>query len=195
MQLNKHQFIDLVKFFRNQKLIFYYNQSIDYNFSALVELYSKAYRSISTSPDGNCLFNAVSINLFGNEIHSFNIKLVSAFILFEYEHFFRFYLERFGFHFNFESLILNTIKFGVWGSTIHYLAFSLLLCRPIYSFELSQSIVANPCNFLVSPIVFFFQNSHFVAGLRMNSVAQVTIPRTNLTRFVPNDLLPLFLNY
>ena len=130
-----------------------------------------------------------------NEIHSFNIKFVSAFILFESEHFFRFYLERFGFNFNFETLILNTIKFGVWGSTIHYLAFSLLLCRPIYSFELSQSIVANPCNFLVSPIVFFFQNSHFVAGLRMNSVAQVTIPRTNLTRFVPNDLLPLFLNY
>ena len=47
MQLNKHQFIDLVKFFRNQKLVFYYNQSIDYNFSALVELYSKAYKSIS----------------------------------------------------------------------------------------------------------------------------------------------------
>ena len=44
----------------------------------------------------------------------------------------------------------------------------------------------------MAPIVLVFQNSHFVAGLHLNSTAKLLLPLTNLTRFVTIDLLPIW---
>ena len=89
VSLNKSQFIEILKFIRGLNIPLYDDQPIDINYSNLVEEVSKDFVPIYTSPDGNCLFNAISINLCGSEALSLKIKLASLFICFEYEDFLR----------------------------------------------------------------------------------------------------------
>ena len=86
VSLNKSQFIELVKVIRGLNMPLYNDQHLDLNYSDLAEQVSKDYVPIFTSPNGNCLFNAISINLCGSEALSLKIKLASLFICFEYEY-------------------------------------------------------------------------------------------------------------
>ena len=83
LYLNKDQLI-AVKSLRNKDLTEYDHQNIDYDYYRLVNYYTKNFVGLDTTKDGNCLFHAVSLNLFGTELNSFKIKLASVFICLEY---------------------------------------------------------------------------------------------------------------
>ena len=176
---NRVQLIELTKLFRNQDLAIYDNQSIDSRYLWLIHLYTTSYVPVKTTGYGDCLFHAVSNNLFGSELNSFKIKLLTVFIQFEYEEFFKLYLNRYGYEYNFETMIKNTAKLGVWGSEINFIAISLLLLRPVHCYEGNNSFSCNPLSINSVPIVLLLQESHFTAGLRCHYFAQVASPRAN----------------
>ena len=192
--LYRPQFIDLVKLLRNKSLTEYNGQAIDYNYNRLIDLYTTNYVGLDTTKDGNCLFHAVSLNLFGSRLYSFKIKLATVFISLEYEEFVKNFLLAYSYRYNFETLILNTVQYGVWGSEIHFLLFSLLLNRPIYIFNPRTSFISNPLLFSSAPVVLFLMDSHFVAAVRRNFTGQVSMPTSDQMRFYRN-IYPQVLYY
>ena len=156
----------------------YNDQHLDLNYSDLAEQVSKDYVPIFTSPNGNCLFNAISINLCGSEAQSLGIKLASIFICFEYEEFLRYFISKGNYRLNFESFILKLTK-GEWGCDLNLLTTSLLHARPAYSrsFFSNKSLFSDPFLFSgLCPAVLFNKDSHLVAGSRLNHFAQVSVP-------------------
>ena len=85
----------MTKSIRSQDLAFYNNQPIDSRYQGLINLNSNSYVGVKTTGLGNCLYHAISMNLFGSEINSFKIKLLTVFMHFEYEDFFRKFLHRY----------------------------------------------------------------------------------------------------
>ena len=192
--LNRTQFIEVVKSLRNKNLIEYDYQLIDYDYYGLINYYTKNYVVLDTTKDGNCLFHAVSLNLFGSELNSFKIKLAAVFICFEYKIFIKTFLKEYNYQFTFETLILNTVKEGVWGSEIHFILLSLLIHRPIHCYSPHSSFISNPLLLSSAPVVLFLMNSHFIAGVRRNFTGQVSMPTSNQMRFYRN-ILPEKIDY
>ena len=192
VSLNKSQFIDLTKFFRGLFLPLYNDQPIDIEYSDLAERVSQDFVPIYTSPNGNCLFNAISINLYGSESQSLKIKLASLFICFEYEKSLRDFVIKSKFRLNFETLVLNLAKIGEWGCDFNLLTSSLLLARPVYSYSFfsNNSLFSDPFKFFgKDPVVLFNKDSHFVAALRLNYNSKVSIPRCNQLNFVDTEFV------
>ena len=77
--------VNLTRHLRAFNIILYNSQTLDPSVSYLVEQVSQHFVPIFTSTDGDCLFNAISINLCGSTDTSFKIKLASLLICFEYE--------------------------------------------------------------------------------------------------------------
>ena len=198
VSLNKSQFIELVKVIRGLNMPLYNDQHLDLNYSDLAEQVSKDYVPIFTSPNGNCLFNAISINLCGSEAQSLGIKLASIFICFEYEEFLRYFISKGNYRLNFENLILKLTKIGEWGCDVNLLTTSLLLARPVYShsFFSNNSLFSDPFLFSgLCPVVLFNKDSHFVAGSRLNYFAQVSAPKCNQLIFCDKESFPNFIKY
>ena len=183
MYLNRTQLVDLVKYLRNKDLAEYNNQLIDSNYNRLVNFWSRHYVGLFTTKDGNCLFHAISLNLFGSELYSFHIRLATVFMCFEYEGFIRKYMQDYAYNYDYETLILKTSKFGEWGSEIHFLLLSILLNRPVYCLTHTNSLLSNPSLASSAPVVAFLKNSHFIAGVRSNFTGQIQVPRSIQLRF------------
>ena len=90
---------------------FYDNQQIDYRCAEFFN-YSQYIWPLVTTEDGNCLFNAISNSIYGNEMQSHNLKLCSAFIVFENQSFFQKVLEADGNTTTVSSLIAKMLKYG-----------------------------------------------------------------------------------
>jgi hypothetical protein len=68
---------------------------------------------IKTTGDGNCLFNACSLSLLGNENMALNINLCTVFILLEYEAFFTYFLCELNPNISFEQSVVDTATNGI----------------------------------------------------------------------------------
>ena len=183
---------------RNQKETLYNRQPIDNSFNNLVSLHEvKNYLPILTTGDGNCLYNALSIVLFGNEDFYYLFKIGIFKIFFEYEMHFRNILEKtFSPHKSFEKFIENAAILNSWGDEICLVALSILIYRPInvygldpankipYSYE--YCIINN--SFENNPVNIAFILNHFVALLRKIEECKPPKPLMNqfLTRFKLN---------
>jgi hypothetical protein len=68
--VHRSGFIDTIKKFRSYNTVNYYNnEEIDYNCTEFFN-YSQFIWPIKTTSDGNCLFHATSISIYGNESES-----------------------------------------------------------------------------------------------------------------------------
>ena len=135
---------------------------VDIDFGNIIGKNGYNYVPLQTSPDGNCLFNAVSMFLCGNEEENYNLKLASVFIIVEYENFFRTFIINKGFNFSYDSFVSNTAKIGVWGNSLNIIALSFLTSRAINCFESNNSVSYNPFfNPYYFPIILVLQNSSF----------------------------------
>ena len=85
----------MTKSFHLQDLTFFNNKPIDSRYQGLIRLNSNSFVGVKTTGLGNCLYLAISMNQFGSEINSFKIKLLTVFMDFEYEDFFRKFLHRY----------------------------------------------------------------------------------------------------
>ena len=161
-------------------------------------MYGYDFVPLRTSLDGNCLFNAVSLHLCGNENGGFKLKLGSIFIIFEYEGFFRFFIISKEFNCTFETFITNTAKIGVWGNSLNIIALSFLTSRAINCFEPNNATSYNPYfNPFEYPIVLCLLNSHFVPALPLNDESVMSIPEKNPFNsiFFNKEYLPIFVSY
>ena len=81
------------------------------------------------------------------------------------------FLHRYCYEYDFESLIKNASKLGVWGSEMQLIAISFLLRRPVYCYKRNASFTINPLSFNSHPVVIFLQDDHFIAALRLSHQA------------------------
>ena len=80
---------------RIKDLVEHNNQSTDLEYSRLTEYYLKNYVGLETTKNGNCLFHAVSLNLFEYGLNSFKIKIATVYVCFEYENFIKTFLKEY----------------------------------------------------------------------------------------------------
>ena len=122
---------------RNLSLIKYSNQDINEPNRKKLQL-SDDYYPIDSTGNGNCLYNSISILLFGNEELYYLIKICSIFIILENETFFNHLIYCFKFELEYEKFIKKTCKKKEYGSTLNLVAISLLLDKTINCFVESK---------------------------------------------------------
>ena len=89
------------------------------------------YAPVSTTGDGNCFYNAISLVLFGHEGHSTRLRLATAYIFTLYEDWFTLVLSRTASTITYEQLLDQTVKDKVWANEYNILAMSIVLNKPI----------------------------------------------------------------
>ena len=130
-------------------------------------------------------FNAVSFNFSGSQNENSELKLASIFIILEYETFYKYFILRKGYDFSFEDFILKTMRLAdlvnglnLWGNR-QYFNSLFIDFSPYFYFETSQSLHYIPFNSYLDPIVLFFNDAHYVAGLPFDPNARIATPLSN----------------
>ena len=144
-------------------------------FNILVKLNGiENYLPIQTSNNGNCLYNAISIVLFGTEDFFYLIKIGILAILFKNEAHFRYILEKTSSpRGNFENFVEVVSTPQSWGDEICMIAISILINRPlnVYSIDPVNNIPYSHEYCIIqesysnSPINIAFILNHFIALL------------------------------
>lgn len=184
---HRNDIIEKIRIIRNAPNVYYTNEIIDSNCDFILNYTTNAY-AIQTTADGNCLFHAISIALFGNESQTYNIKLCTAFIIYDNQEFFRRVLQADGNVYTIEKMIEETAQFGIWGTHLTIIALNLLTLRPIYSYSnirensINTNITLISHNDLNLCIAFDSNINHFSGVLgTINSTFE--IPQSLATRF------------
>ena len=103
---------------------------------------------IEVMGDGNCLWNSISVSLFGDYSMMESLRLLTASTLLENEKRFSDYLKeqqrKYGYshELGFDGLVGAATELQVWGDELHIMALSLALERPVYSYG-SLQILGN----------------------------------------------------
>jgi hypothetical protein len=85
-----------------------------------------------TTGCGDCLYNAISLLLFGNEKFMFLFRLISAFILIHKQDYFKEIISSFGSDKSYDQLIEDTVRKASWGENLNILSLSIALNRKIF---------------------------------------------------------------
>ena len=188
VNVHRNQFISLVNMIRSVRYLPVYNyQESDLKLSNDFALNFDSYVCLKTTPDGNCLYNAVSLNLFGMEDYWPYIKLAMIFILFEYEPYFREYIREFS-EYSFEGFIENTAKYGSWGNEINILALSVVSLRPMLTLTQHSNLWCNPTNSIASPLILALKSYHFSSVVYTHYYARFNNPTQNQLAFFKRHL-------
>ncbi len=81
---------------------------------------------IKTTSDGNFLFHAKSISIYGNESESGNFKFCSAFIVYKNQEIFKQVLRSDGNHATILMLIYKILKLNKWQDRLTIKALNIL---------------------------------------------------------------------
>lgn len=124
------------------------------------------YKPVITTGDGNCLYNAVSQCLFGDESKQNIIRSCHLFIIFEYEDYFREIYKRYQIcnKNSFEEFIVQNARMNEWACEFNIIAVALLIDRPINIYnDYNYNFVMWPFNLLnlKNPICIGLKNNHF----------------------------------
>ncbi|CAF1012340.1 unnamed protein product [Brachionus calyciflorus] len=140
-----------------------------------------------TTGNGDCLYNAISLALVGNELISNDIKLAMVFIFLDYEDYFRKIVESFKYSSSFESKVVDSASLGVYGNEFNMIALSMLFLRPIKCYSLHNiALNVNTSKKFALPIYPSLKNEHFTPIIPLNEYFQ--IGQTNGFEFIENDL-------
>ena len=176
--LHRDQFIEKVQLLRNViDLPFYRFQNVDETVSQIFSNKFKSFVFPKTTGDGNCLYNAISLVLFGDENKMETVKLSMLFSSFEYETFIRKYLGKF--QQSFEQFIEVTTRDKEWGNDDNFIGLSIATLRPIYSLTSTSDLWCNPTSSTRDPIIICNHDEHFTAAVKISQNAQVVYPRYN----------------
>lgn len=80
---------------------------------AYIASVARDFRSIETTPDGNCFYNAASISLFGHEHYSADLKVAAVFMLLENRPFYETLIPRTDYR-TFESYVESVARLGLF---------------------------------------------------------------------------------
>ena len=128
------------------------------------------YEPVLTTADGNCFYHAVSLQLFGHEHHSERLRLVNAYVLCQYELYFRDVCLKTCTSYTYERLVEQTTKNGTWANEMNMLAMSIVLNRPIaiWSHNLHKKVThtlvfAVPNQYNNEHLNIILQDNHFTS--------------------------------
>ena len=170
----------------NQRV--YENQKLDLKFSKVtISNNVKNFEPVETLRNGNCLYNSISLNLYGSEDNYFLIKIGTLFILFQHEAYFRNIMIETVSKFNFEKYIEYVAFPGSWGDELSQVAISILLDRPLYVFSCdpirnipySTEVCVNANTINNCSINIGFMVNHFVALMPKNNQIKPPKPKSN----------------
>lgn len=174
---------ELTNFFRSFNGYRYYNgQDIDLLQNDILQKWN-AYQAVSlkTTGDGNCLYNAVSLSIFGNEDWSLDIKLCMVFILIENESFFRDLIKKFKYEESFERLVKDSATLEEYGTEFNIIALSLLFLRPIKCYSISNLALNSDISKLNRyPIFLTLKNQHFTSIVPIDYNFSISQTNTDL---------------
>ncbi|RNA05851.1 Chromo domain [Brachionus plicatilis] len=183
--INNNYFIlsELTNFFRTFNGLSYYSgQDIDLLQSDILQKWN-AYQAVSlrTTGDGNCLYNAISLSIFGNEDWSLDIKLCMIFILIENENYFRDLIKKFRYEESFERLVEDSATIDEYGTEFNIMALSLLFLRPIKCYSLSNLALNSDISKLGGyPIFLTLKSQHFTPIIPINYNFHINETNTDL---------------
>ena len=165
------------------------------NHKKRLNLYENQY-PIKTTPDGNCLYNAISIILIGDESFYLVLKVCSIFLMLKYDKFFRNLFKKLKYSrtfIAFENLIESSIREDEWGREINIVSLAILVNRTIYSYNKAlkkkgkqNRIIYKLNNVLGEPIEIGILNKHFFPILKQakRDDLQLELKQTNDFDFV-----------
>ncbi|CAF1018080.1 unnamed protein product [Brachionus calyciflorus] len=148
--------------------------------------------SLYTTGNGDCLYNAISLALYGNESNSKKIKLSMVFIMFEYEDYFRNLVESFKYSDSFEKKVIDASTLGIFGNEFNMIALSLLFLRPIKCYSLHNiAFNVNTSQMSGYPIYLSLKDVHFTPIVPLNQnfqIADTTGDHLNFIKYGVGDL-------
>ena len=167
----------------------YNNEVIDYQCTEFFD-YAQFIWPIKTTGDGNCLFHATSISIYGNECQSWNLKLCSAFIVHENQEFFKQILQSEGNETSIAMMIQKILKLDKWQDRLSIIALNVLIARPIYTFDKTiqsshQTDILPPSADFRSkyPVNILFYSNHFMGLLGIQDRSLLPLPPMLANRF------------
>ena len=196
---NKLHLQKIITSLRTKDQIIYKNQKIDQNFNNLIILNEiDDYYPCTTNGNGNCLYNAISINLYGSEEYFYIIKTCMLSIFFEYQEYFRNILPKINLNNSFEKFIELVATPDSWGDDICQIAISILLNRPLYCFSIdpnknipySYEYCVNQSYSKQEALNIAFISNHFVALLPKNIDPKTPKPIEN--QYISKDFQIIF---
>ena len=121
----------------NRDIVLYANQQIDKSLDDLMVLNDMhRFRVILTTTNGDCLYNAIAIQLFGSQDNYFMIKLGKIEIILRKQNAFTVLLARTGAGYTLETLIEYIAVDKSWGNKYFEIAISILCNRPLHAYTL-----------------------------------------------------------
>ncbi len=131
---------------------------------------SSIFEAVKTTGDGSCLYNAVSISLFGNEKFSQKLRVASIYTILKHQEYFTEILQKTG-GCTLPALVEQIASFQ-WGDDVVAIALSMIIKRPIALLKPQASphlSFARRSDLAQLPVYICLHASHFTA-LVLNSV-------------------------
>ena len=151
------------------------------------------YAIMKTSADGNCLWNAISNALFGNENYMPLLRLFTYFCFLKYYSYFL-NVCRYETH-CIDFYIREVLTLGAWGRDIHVLALSLVLKRSIYIYEkiskkkptLSRGRSITGIQSDKFPVLIFYNRNHYETIIPNSNNELLLSPQLVIYKEVDNE--------
>ena len=196
--------------FRGIQIPIYHGQRKDVNVKSLINklISNELYEALHTSGDGNCLYNSISICLFGDDRYNWRLRLACLLVVFEQEEYFRSILKRtqpsIDVNFKpintFQKFIIKIASNKTWGDDLVQIALSMVINRPIV--YISTAFINNTVNspyrislasskqLKISPIHIVLNESHYTALAPINNKINVLFSNTIFYNNYQNFILP-----
>ncbi len=187
------QLIELISFFRTCEYLFICNNLLlkDEENHHFVSTKLVNCMVVQTLGDGNCLYNSISMSIFGNNSMSLNIKLASVFILLEYDQYFKQILNKTGAPYTYEKLVQNTARMDIWGNQFIRTAISIIFNRPVWCLSPNNDYFTNPNHSFKLPIIINWNGiNHYSAIMPINPNFTCLRPAFN-----QENNMPVFSNF
>ncbi|CAF0797547.1 unnamed protein product [Brachionus calyciflorus] len=181
-EINKGEEVlqNLKNYFENIKQFPTYSyHEIDYDYDVILELNDLTeFCALSSSKNGDCLYNSLSTIFFGKEEYYYLFKLGSFLVLIKNEKYFRDYFKKIHYEQVFEKFIENMSLKGKWANQFNLISLSFFLNKRIfiYSIDTETNIPYNTnydmCRNKSNPIMIGHKNNHFVPFVSENDEAK-----------------------
>jgi hypothetical protein len=137
---NKIIIMEVVDQLKRKGLVLYENQQIDKDLDILMILNEMhQFKAVLTHVNGNCLYNAISIQLFAYDENFYLNKLGVLEIILKHEMSFRIMLSKTVSSYSYEGLIENIAIRESWGNEYCKVAISILCDRPLYVYSIGAT--------------------------------------------------------
>jgi hypothetical protein len=168
----------IINLIREQKPQIHTTQKVADYFNVMESIGDMKYNylPILTEGDGNCLYNAISLTLFGTSKWYKAVRIGLVFTILNEEIFIKNIIEKTCTHQTFETILLGSIEDRAWANEYHILISSAVLRMPIYMYStiVHQVYCANTQYAKIKPVCILHTGNHYTALMPLHSKSKTT---------------------